>query len=90
MIGSASATVSFTNTNLFQYVHIFVRTVSGTQTSKTSVAGYGYQIQVAGGSYSGLTTNTDFNISTSASNGAPIITYTNATTVSLMYNEVIY
>ena len=33
VIGSASATVSFTNTNLFQYVHIFVRTVSGTQTS---------------------------------------------------------
>ena len=46
----------------------------------------GLQIQSVGGGITTLTNNTDFTITSSTSNGAPIITYTDSTTNNLSYN----
>ena len=44
------------------------------------------QIQSVGGNFSPLSINTDFAVTASTSNGAPIITYTDSTTNNLTYN----
>ena len=66
------------------YQYICLLATSITQYGQNGFSGL--QIQSVGGGITTLTNNTDFTITSSTSNGAPSITYTDSTTNNLTYN----
>ena len=69
-----------TNTTPFQY---YIVIASGSGFPNISII----QIQHSAGGYTPILNGTDYTISSSATNGAPIITYTDSSTQNLTYNE---
>ena len=83
-----SATITFSNINIYQYVHVFFKnTVNGTNLCMTIYGNSGY-FEFIGNrvSYNG-TDNVNFSISTDITTGVPKITYLDAQTATIKYNE---
>jgi hypothetical protein len=80
-----TGSVAITNTSQFQYIVILVQDATTTNSSYSTNNG-GFWVQKAAGGYNGLILATDWNISSSTTTGAPIITYADSTTQNLTYN----
>ena len=80
----AVATIPVTNTSLFQYIHI----IGVCSNISAPATGFTYlKVSHVAGGYSGFINGTDYTIATVSTSGAPNITYTDSTTLNLLYNE---
>jgi hypothetical protein len=84
-----NATYTISNVVLFQYICIIWTTATSGDCypNGATLGSHGVRIQRAAGGYIPLVVNTNFTISSNASTGVPVVTYTDSSTNNVMYNE---